>query len=418
MKKWIILILIVIALGAATAYRVNKMRTAKPVESIDKAQEREGKPVRVFPAEVRDLQESISVSGTISPYRQIKITSTITERIEEIHVSTGQRVSKEELLVTLDDTESKIDLASAGASLSEAEHYLRRLRAGSRPEEIQTAQAYMEQSRSEYERQEIELERQRQLYQEQATTLQRVQDVETLFNNAKASLAATEAQYELTKKGPRQEDIQIAEARVALAKAALERAEEYLSDHYLKAQFAGVVSLKLLEAGDIAEMNKIIFQLVDVSKVYLDLDVSEIHIPKIAAGMTVRIAVDALGDEAITGTIAEINPIANISDRSYLTRILIDNTAGKLRPGMFARAFIAACEISQGLVIPADAVRNEEKESFVLVVDGNNTVQRKDVTVGKNFSNMVEVQKGLIAGEKVITLSQNVMPGDKVKLSE
>ena len=416
MKKWIILIIVVLILGAATAYRIHILATTKPAESIDKIQQRDGIPVRVFTVRREDLKETVAVSGAIQPFRQIKIATTLVanERIDIIHVHTAKKVEKGQLLVTLDDRESKMNVQQAQAALAEANETLARLRSGSRPEEIETAKAKMEQAQAGFDLLKIELERQQKLYKEEATTLQRLQDTESRHNNAGAALTAAKAQYELVVKGPRKEDIAAAEARQKSAEVVLAKAEKKLDDHYLRAPFAGVVSRKILEAGDVAESNVPIFHLIDLDKVYLDLNISELHIPKISVQMQVRITVDALPEKDFTGTIAEINPIANLTDRSYVTRILIENKKGLLRPGMFARGHIVVKDIKQALVIPSDALHNIDGKNSVLIVDETLTARRREITVDGLFDGMVVVIEGLSEGEKIITLSQNVQPGDKV----
>ncbi len=417
MKKWIILIIIVLILGAATMYRIHILATTQPAESIDKVQQRDGIPVRVVVVRREDLKETIAISGSIRPFQQINIVPTITERIARIHVSTSQKVAKGDILVSLDDTKSKLALAAAGASEAQARQQLTLLQNGSRPEEIEAAKAMVEQARAAFERQEIELKRQRQLYKEEVTTLQRLEDIEAGYSSAKAALEAAQAQYKLIEKGPREEDIRIAEARLDLAETGLAQARKNLDDHYLNAPFDGVVSLKNLEPGAIAEMNQtVIFQLADCTRVYLDLNVSELYISKISVRMQVKVTVDALPGKDFTGTIAEINSIANTTDRSYVTRILIENEEGLLRPGMFARGHIVTKNIKQALVVPSDALHSVDGENWVFVVDETLTARRREITVDGLFDGVVVVIEGLSEGENIITLSQDVQPGDKVKL--
>ncbi|MBN1764632.1 MAG: efflux RND transporter periplasmic adaptor subunit [Sedimentisphaerales bacterium] len=414
MKKWLIFTVILLGLGTAVVNRIYKLHTTQSAESIDKIQEKEGIPVKVFETEVRDLKKTISLSGSIEPCQQISISPTLTERIMEIPVTTGQLVEPGDLLVILEDTTSKLRLANAQAGLDQARQQLTRLENGSRPEEIDAARAMMEQARAAFELQEIEVKRQQQLYDEEATTLKQLQDTQSGYSTARAALDAATAQYELIKKGPRQEDIEIARTQVTLAQLALDRAQKDLNDHYLRAPFSGVVTLKILEPGDVVEMNKPIFQLCNISKVYLDLNISELYIPHVSVGMTVEIRVDSLGDTAFSGTVAEINPLANQTDRSYRTRIIIDNEKGLILPGMFARAQIITGQIRQAMVVPLDAVHSEGDHNYVLILDHQLIVQRRDVTVGKTYQDTIHIVEGLSPGDKVITLSYQVKPGDKV----
>ncbi len=414
MKKWFILLFIIGLLGAAATWRIYLLATEKPAESIDKIQEKSGMPVRVFEVIQKDIEKTITVSGSIKPFQDIYVSPKVTERIMAFHAATGQTVQQDQPLVTLDDTLSQLNLEQAQASLAQSQEFLRQLQNGSRPEEIEIARTRMEEAQARYELQNLEYQRQKQLYQEEATTLQNLQGSEAAFASAKANREGAAAQYELTKAGPREEEINMARIRVELAQVAVRQAEKNLADHHLQAPFAGEVCLRLLDPGDIAEMNKPIFELVDIHQVYLDLDVSELYVPKLSLGQAVRIAVDALPEKPYTGTIAEINPVADATDRSYVTRILIPNEDRTLRPGMFARAYIAAGRVPGALLVAKDAVKKDINQYYVLAVDENNVVQKKFITPGDNHEEFVEVIEGLSAGEKVITLSVNIEPGTRI----
>ena len=417
MKNWIILIVVILALVGAGAYRI--LGRKKPAESIDKIQMRQGVPVRVHQVGREDLEEAVSISGSIAALRTVTMAPIINERIAQIHFSTGEKVTPGQLLVSFDTTDAKLAVARAEASLNQAEQQLTKLRNGARPEEIETVRARMEQGEAVYNLCAIELKRQEGLYKEEATTLQQLQEAEGRCASARADLAAGRAQYELIKKGPREEDIKIAETQVELARAALGHARKNLANHYLRAPSSGVVSLCRLEAGDVVDRNVAMFTIAYVDEVYLEVDVSELHIAHLQIGMPTMVTIDSLAGRSFTGRIAEINPVANENDRSYLTRILIDNAEGVLRPGMFGRARIASGGIKDALAVPGDAVKNEGGQFYLLLVDENSTARRIDITLGKKFGKLVEVLSGLDEGAKVITFSRGlVQDGSKVSVAE
>lgn len=412
MKKWIIIIVVLSIIVAASAYRVNRLMTEKPAESVDKIQQKAGLPVRVFEVQRRDLSDVVAVSGSIEAYRRTSVAPTVVDRIETIHVATGQHVQAGDLLATLETTTSQLLRDQAAAALAEAEGQLEKLRNGSRPEEIEAARAAMEQAEAQYELAAIERGRQATLYEEEASTLQQLQDAQRAEKVAKAALAAARAQHQLVQKGPRDEDIAIAADRVALARVDLSRAEKNLRDHYLKAPTAGVVTDNLLEPGDVAEMNTILFYVLEIDRVYLAVDVSEIYIPSVAVGMTVDVTIDSLPGVSFRGDVAEINPMADVRDRSFRVKILLDNQAGKLLPGMFGRAHIEVRAARDALVIPNDAIRGGPGAHFVYIVDDENKVRRIDIPQGRVFGDLVALTNTLQPGMRVVTLAHDALkPG-------
>ena len=428
-KKYLVLLVIVLALGAAIGLRLYQQSRAPEVASIDKIQLQTGMPVRVFEVRRRDLAEEVAISGGIEAFLEAAVAPTIAERIEKIHVTTGQRVKAGELLVTLDSVLGRLNLAQAQAAEGQAAENLRKLRNGSRPEEIAQALAQVEEARAMENLRRIEVERQQGLYDEEATQLRLLQESQNQYAGAQAARAAAEAQYELVKEGPRSEDIAIAETQLDLAKVAVAQAQNALDDHFLKAPFAGVVSVNAFEIGDILDVQAEMFRVAQIDKVYLVIDVSEIYLAQVSVGMTVNVAVDALPGKAFAGTVAEINPLGRQSDRSFATKILLDNSEGQLRPGMFGRARIVTDTSSGAIAVPTDAVKAENGTKYVLLAQGGGgdaaeagetlLAERVDVTAGRVFGNLIEITAGLAEGDEVIAFTQQIVEaGTKVVIAE
>lgn len=418
MKK-IIVILIVFPLAAWGAFRIYKIRSTVPAESIEAIQQRQGIPVRAFWVEKRTLKDSVSISGEIQPYLEANIAPVLSERIEAIHVPAGQAVKKGDLLVTLDAAKSKLRVDEAQAQLAQAEAKLLQLENGSRPEEIEIARAKVTEAESAGMLAQQELARQQGLYKEEANTQQQLQQAENQYRNAQAQLETAKANYELAKKGPRQEEIDQAKAQVQLLQATLSQAKENLADHYLRAPYDGVVSLRMLEAGNVVDARQPILRLVDVRRVYLTVEVSELYISRLRQGMEVAFTVDALEAKRFSGTVADVNPVTEAGTREYRTRIVVENEAGELRAGMFARAEVVVNETPSAMVIPADAVRTEGATNYVLRVNDQSQAERAEVKLGKSYGEMTHVASGLAEGDRVICLSQDtVQAGAKVTVVE
>ena len=419
MKKIVILLIILLPLGGLAAYRIHKKMTIVSAESIDKQQLQTGVPVRVFALERRDLQKTVSISGSIEAFKAVSISPMISEHIEKIEVGTGEKVGQGDLLLRLDATKSKLHLGQAEAFKLQAEQSLLKLENGARPEEIEGAQMRLEQAEALYDLQKNELDRQKGLYAEGATTEQALQNAENQTKSSWSSVGAARAQLELLKAGARDEDIELGRIQVKLAQVALEQAQENLNDHYLYTPIDGRVTLREYEQGDITEVNKTIFQVVQLDQVYLVLDVSELYIPKLALGMEVAVKVDPLADRSFTGHIKEINPVANSQDRSYRTKILIDNKEELLKPGMFGRAEMVVEQANGVLAAPGDALRVEGEQTYVLIVDENLTAQRRDVTVVGIYGRFVQLAGEIAEGDKIISFAQEIVqPGVKVKVAQ
>jgi len=114
-----------------------------------------------------------------------------------------------------------------------------------------------------------------------------------------------------------------------------------------------------------------------------------------------------------------VNPQAESVDRSFRTKIAIENKEGRLKPGMFGRAHVVTASRAGALVAPLDAIRHEGDASYVLRVNGEGIVERQAVEVGGTFGELVEVTGGVAAGERVISLTQEIIEvGTKVTVEE
>ena len=142
-------------------------------------------------------------------------------------------------------------------------------------------------------------------------------------------------------------------AQVALGEAALANAQKGLADHYLHSPCAGVATRRVFEVGDVVDMRQAILRVLEVDRVYLVSDVSEIYVRHVRVGMTVEVSVDALPGKVFSGEVSEINPSASGFNRSYRTKILIRNDGGELMPGMFGRARVVVGREAGVVAVPA-----------------------------------------------------------------
>jgi len=416
MKKMIgIMAVLALALVGGVALRIYQKVSAQPAESIDKIQAREGVPVRVYEVVAEDLARVVSISGEIEALQEVAMAPKVSDRVVKFHVETGQPVAAGDLLAELDTTTSRIEAASAAAALAEAEAQLSKLLNGSRPEEVESARARLAEAEAWVNLRQIEYERQKGLYGERAVPLQRLQEAENQYQMAAAAAGGAKANYELIRKGPREEDIAAARAAVELSRAAAARAQQVLEEHYLRSPCAGVVTRRLAEVGDLVDIRQVVCHVLDMERVYLVLDVSEVHVPHVRVGQGVEVTVDALPGRTFAGKVAEINPQADRANRSFRTKILLENPEHELLPGMFGRAHIVVRRAAGALAAPADALRQDQRGWYVLVVGPEGKAERREVTLGETFDEKVEIKAGLAAGQQVIVLAgEGVAEGARV----
>ena len=203
----------------------------------------------------------------------------------------------------------------------------------------------------------------------------------------------------------------MAAARVAQARAGLNTASNQLRYATVIAPFAGVVTRKLANAGDLASPGQPVLVLENPAKLQIQTAVPESVLRGLKSGQTVTVEID--GQTApVAATVAQISPAADPISRLFTIKL---NTAAKgLRSGLFARALFADGE-REALTIPQDAVITRAGIRGVFVVGADQIAQFRMLRTGATLNGQVEIQAGLTPGERIVTRgAEKLESGDKI----
>ncbi len=228
-------------------------------------------------------------------------------RVAEIRVERGQRVEAGALLARLDDREAALQRTLRQAELDAASAQLQLLQAGSRPEERRQIEAQVEAARAALRTLERSLRRQRELVDAGAAPPATVDDLEDELDRAKANLSVLLQRLKLVRSGARAEELAIAQARVAAARAALDLATEQQRRYSLYAPIAGEVIDLVHEEGEVTPAGTPVVLLADTAHPYVDAFVPQGRLDGLRVGTAATVRVDALST-ALSGTIEHIFP--------------------------------------------------------------------------------------------------------------
>jgi RND family efflux transporter MFP subunit len=147
----------------------------------------------------------------------------------------------------------------------------------------------------------------------------------------------------------------------------------------------------------------------------LRMPVPESDVPYIREGGEVDVRVLA-NDKHFTGKIIRFTRALDPSTRTMLAEVDVPNSDLSLSPGMYAETVITLQNRPNVLAIPAQAVVQSEAQPYVLVVNRENKVEKRVVTLGIQGPERVEISSGLAEGERVIVTAQsNYQPGEAVR---
>lgn len=240
-------------------------------------------------------------------------------RVQKIPVAEGDLVEPGEVLLQLDDRQYRHEWALARAELSVAQAERRRLQNGPRQTERREAQALYEARLAELEQAQLAWERIRNLRADGVVAQQEADNHRTQVALLAAQAKAAKARAELLDAPPREDELAMADARVAAAQARVELAQVQLDWASLKAPEGGRVLQINVERGEIVgpETPQPAIIVADTSRFRVRAFVDEIDAPRLRCGQRAEITVDGLPGRTFSGQVAELRP--RMSDKTFTT---------------------------------------------------------------------------------------------------
>lgn len=197
--------------------------------------------------------------------------------------------------------------------------------------------------------------------------------------------------------------LEVAQAQVALARAQLLRLR-------IVAPFDGVAGIRQVNVGDYVKDGADIVNLEDLGALWVDFRLPERFSANVKPGQGVQITLDALPGQRYSGQVEALDSLLDANGRSLLVRARVDNPAGALRSGMFARTRIVFATRANAVVVPEEAlVPQGGKQYLFKVVDGAGgapVAQRIEAKLGLRLTGKVEILEGVAPGDRVVTAGQ------------
>jgi RND family efflux transporter MFP subunit len=349
-------VVIIVAAAVTIAYVMHGNRQTTPSDGAEAAIPPDVPTVAVVPARRRDLSQSTTLTSELIPYESVKLYAKEAGYLQSINVDYGSRVRAGETLATLELPEQQADLEKSDAAYGLA--------------------------KVDYER------------------VARV-------NEQDPGLIA-------------QADIDKAKADYLMAQDQRDRASVVEGYSVITAPFDGVVTKRYVDDGALIAQgttNQSAMPIVEVADTYrlrLVLETPESIVPLIHVGLPVSVHISATG-ETIESHVARFSYDLHEDTRTMHTEVDIENPDLHIKPGMYASATIVVAAKPDVLAVPTQAVSTEGTPS-VWIVDGDDKLEQRTVSVGLQTANYVEVTRGLQPGDLVFVGNRSAYSvGAKVK---
>ena len=351
-------------------------------------------PQRVAPVVVvarGSLENIITLTGEFRPFQQVDVHAKVAGYVRRIFVDVGDKVSTGQVLAILEVPELNAQVTGAQADIARSKDAIRRAQS-----EIERAESTHQAYHSAYTRLKQASEERPGLVAEQELddALAKDRETEAQISSARAALAESQNQ-------------------LGMAQATLERLSALQAYSHITAPFAGVVTKRyvdtgaLISAGTSSEtQSQPVVQLAEWSLFRLVIPVPESAVPMIHLGSIVQVHVLDLNRD-FQGHVSRFADALNDETRTMHTEIDVENPQDTLTAGMYAEVKLALQGKKDALTLPVQAVVQEGNEHYVLALDDQNRVQKRNVALGEQTSTTVEIVHGLSEKDRVISAGQS-----------
>ncbi|WP_124979353.1 efflux RND transporter periplasmic adaptor subunit [Nonlabens xiamenensis] len=209
---------------------------------------------------------------------------------------------------------------------------------------------------------------------------------------------------------------------------AVKSMEQQLAKTIITAPFSGVIDDVITEQGNVVTPGMTqIFRLVNLSDMYIDVEVPETYIASVNEGTDVKVQFPVLG-ETVDSKVSQSSSYINPANRSFMIKIPVNNTSGNIKPNLTAKLKINDYTKEDAILVPLSVIsENQDGEQYVMLAtdlkSGNSynraTAKRQLVETGKPSGNMIEVVEGLKQGDQILVEgARSVKDGQSIRINK
>ncbi len=393
--------------------------------------------------EEREVDESIEALGQVVFREKVNLSSKVSGRLSRINVREGQRVRRGELIaeierlpleISLKQQEAELDIAKKAMELAEAKYSDALKGVEIKLKSIAKARAEVNDKRVSYENMDNILKNKTVLFEAGGISESELKNVKTEHTTLYTRYELAKADYEIQQVGYRDGDItsegiplpssdkekieifkrintKIERAEVESARSRVKQAENnllstriMLDETYIRSPINGIAASRNMETGEMVREDSVITTVIDISSVYISMNINERDLSRIKKGQSISFSADAMGKgRNFTARVETVSPVLDTKSRTAEVKSITVNPSGELLPGMFVRGIISTGVRERGIVIPVSAVlKKDDGRSEVYVVKNSIVFRVNIVTAGENGDD-VRVLEGLSTGDIIVT---------------
>ena len=395
-RKVYLCLLAVIVLGGGSYFAHGRLSTSESEAGVagrDSAAADESIPVAISVATRGPIVHSLVSTANLRARREVEVATQAAGIVTAVRVEEGDRVGAGQVLCSLDDRELRIDLELAEQRLAQTRIQLEA--AGIRKEQTETRLAN---KREELNRNEEALEQG--LLAESEVSVQR-HDVQDL-----------EHEVRVVESTVRESLFRIEELESEIEKVKLQ-----ISQTSITAPFRGRITERSVELGQSVRVGDRLYKVGAFTPLYADVFIPEQDSRQVRPGQHVTVRLGTGEAEMAEGVVERISPVVDGDTGTVKGTVRFDPPSGAFRPGAFVRVEIDVDVHEDAVLIPKQAVMEEDGRLYVAIVEPSGFARREQVETGYQDEVRIEVISGVTEGESVVTAGQGkIKNGDKTRV--
>ena len=332
----------------------------------DTKKEEKPVPVRVIKIESRHLPLVVESVGRLVANKEVTLSAEVMGVVESYNADIGDRVENGQILVRVEQTDYRLALKEAEATL----------------EVNQARLDAMEKS----------FERSRNLLTRNVISQNAFEKSEADFKSSRAS--------------------------VAHGKVLVDIARERLNKTWISAPFPGLIASRMVEKGQTVGVGQPVMTLVDLDPMRVKVYLTERDYVHLDREDPISVTIEASPESVFKGRIDRIGIKADERTNTFDVEILVENPDLFLKAGMTAKVQLTTAVIHDAIMIPQSAVLYRKDRKEVFVVGPNQKARVREIETGRSEGALIQIIKGLIPGNRlVVTGGQYLKPGNSVMIS-
>lgn len=376
-------------------------------------------PVSVAEAVAQDVPTYLDAIGKTVAREVVSVQPQVSGRITKINFADGANVRKNDLLFTIDTRPFEANLKQAQANLSKDEALKKQAEANLAREVAQAKWG------------ETQVKRYRTLVDSGVVPREQYEELKANQDSLNANVGAARAA------------VGSADEVLKVDRAAIESAKVELSYCYIRSPIDGRAGQRLVDVGNVVNPggpvntnsnggtgssstgnSNALLVIERLDPIYADFTISQDKLTEVqgqmrAGTLRTEVRLPDSNDDPVNGALTFVDNAVQNTTGTVNLRATIPNGEHRFWPGRFVNIRLVLSTIHQAVLIPAGAPQMSAKGSFVYVVKQDSTAEQRPVTLGQRQGDLVVVEAGVQAGERVVTSGQlGVTPGGKVAVEQ